>query len=112
MGETPGPTGGETGPQRTWVLPLVSCVYSFAAFTCQSLYGGWHWHVIRLRRDGVEPPAWMSWTLIDTMHVLAMLFAVCAFSTAVVTILRRDFVRGIAALALSLPVGFFAMMIT
>jgi hypothetical protein len=60
---------------------------------------------------GVEPPAWMSWTLIDAMHLLAMLFAVCAFATAIVAMSRGALVGGLLALAISLPVGWFAMLI-
>jgi hypothetical protein len=54
----------------------------------------------------------MSWTLIDTMHIVAMLFAVSAVATAVVAIRRGSLAGGLVALAISLPVGFFAMMIT
>ncbi len=106
------PTGGRSGRRRTWVLPLVSCTFSLAAFICQSLYGGWHWHVIALRRGGIDAPAWMSWALIDTMHMLAMLFAVSAFATAVVAIRHGMLAGGLVALAISLPVGWFALMIT
>jgi len=110
MDDVPGSSRGGSGARRTWVLPLVSCLFSSAAFTCQSLYGGWHWRVIWLRRDGVEPPAWMSWTLIDSMHLLAMFFAVCAFATAIVAIRRGAVVGGVVALAISLPVAWLAML--
>jgi hypothetical protein len=53
----------------------------------------------------------MSWTLIDAMHLLAMLFAVCAFATAIVAMSRGALVGGLLALAISLPVGWFAMLI-
>jgi len=94
-----------------WLCAMASLLFSAAAFTAQSLYGSWHWRLIRLRREHLYIPHWLNWTVIDGLHLVAMALALCSFIYAILAVLRRSLVLGVVALAISGCVGFFAMLI-
>ncbi|MFB3882995.1 MAG: hypothetical protein ACE149_17145 [Armatimonadota bacterium] len=92
-------------------MPVASLLSSVAAFTAQSLYGSWHWRLIRLRREHLEIPIWLNWTVIDNLHLAAMVLALCSLVTGILALMRGPWWAGLPAFAIALCVGWYSLLI-
>jgi hypothetical protein len=92
-------------------MPIASLLLSIAASTAQWLYGFWHWRLIRLRREHLDIPTWLNWSLIDNLHLAAMVLALGSLVTAILALMRGPRWAGLLALGISLLVGWFSLLI-
>ena len=89
---------------------LLAWCLAFGAWGCQNLYFKWHWDLYFHRP--VWERAWLSWPLIDSMHVAAMLLALASLCFSVAATKKGPFWAGAIALAFSLLACWFAALIT
>ncbi len=111
-GASPDEVGTGTRGMRGWQCATISLLFSMVAFVTQGLYGSWHWEFMQLRRAGLGDTSWLSWPLIQNMHLAAMGLAFCSFIFAILAIVRGPVWVGTIAFAISLWVGWFASLIT
>jgi len=100
------------GPRPAgWPTAVASLLFSIAAFTAQSLYGSWHWRLIRLHRERLNVPAWLNWPVIENLHLAAMALALCSLVTGILAVMRGPWWAGLVAFAISLCVGWYSLLI-
>ena len=84
--------------------------FAFGAWVCQNLYFKWHWDLFFHRP--VWERAWLSWPLIDGMHMAAMLLALGSLCFSVAALRKGPVWAGVLALLFALLTCAFSSLIT
>lgn len=80
----------------------ISLCASLMSLGALSLYGKWHWALLRIRRAEAIPPSWVTWGVVDGMKRMSVFLAIVALIFAVVTLKRKRWLLGGIALILAI----------
>jgi hypothetical protein len=112
MSDTPHPPADGRRPRKTWAFAVVSLLLSAAAFTCSWLLWAWEEHLRWASLGRVPAAPWWMHYLVQEMVRTPYLLAFSAFVMGVVALLRGAFRPSLAALVVSMGVGWYVFPYT